>query len=328
MSESDLTQEGGPSSELVIRPRINTDISRHPSEAHPGRIWIREGLARLPPEVIGLICKHLCGCWFCGPRGQWAQHFRAHVQYRDAINSLSRTCRFVCSVTQPYLFHVLDTASPYEYYHEERKYDNELITIVRFRNLAVELPHIVSQIRRITLNSITDDLLFLRRLTGLGTLRLLQASKFGVVLETHLSFPCARNFFFGPQIATPCGTFRGQKLALGDANKDLQAILGAAPKLSCLECYRLWHDVSSSPAITRKLPASHITSLGFIQCWFPHETFKKFMASFPRLKAFRLWEIMPPAHIYPLEDGATILMPAHGPERVADAVDGELPPCE
>lgn len=328
MSESHLTQGGGLSFDLVTRPKVTTEMSRHPSEGHPGRLWIRGGLARLPPELIDAICKHLCGCWHCGPKGLWAEHVRTNVQHREALNSLSRTCRFLCSVAQPYLFHALEIPSRYKFCEGKGDYDKDLRGIDRFRNLLVELPHIVSQIRRITLNSITDDLLILRRLTGLGTLRLLRASNYGDGLQTHLSFPCVRNLFYGPQVQSSYSTFKGYKVGLEDAKKDLQAILGAAPRLSCLECYRLWHDVPSSPTIPLKFPATNVTSLGLTHCWLPHETFKLFMASFPRLKTFRLWGTLPPVHIYPSEDRATFLMPAQGPERIADAVDGEFLPCE
>jgi len=307
MSEVHLTQ-GVTSSDLVLRPKINIDKSR--SDPHHGRPWIRTGLARLPPELIHLVCRRLCLCWYCQPRlDPLDESSHGLVQFRNALDSLSKTCNFLCAVAQPYLFHTFRGAS------------QDLVERSRdCYTLFIEFPHLASQVRRMTFNSMPAALFFLRRLTGLWTLRITATGEGGIGPESYLSLQCLLEFRYGPLLDSK------SKVSIENASKDMRAILTAAPSLSHLRCHRLFESYSLSPFVLPELPACHITTLELHQCWLPHGTLIRFIANFPRLKFFRLEKTMP-SHLAS-QSRRYHAYPSDGPQRLADGTDGESPSCE
>lgn len=323
MSRSHLTQPET-SLDLGLRSDVNIDKCSLADDSHNGQPWIRSGLARLPPELIHLVCRHLCLCWFCEPRRCpliYLPYGTGVVKFRYALDRLSKTCRFLCAVAQPYLFHDIERPST-----DSRKFRrrNNQITTRLFRTFCSRLPHIANQVRRITLNSILDDLLLLRRLTGLRSLYVPAFSAGGTGLGSYLSFPCLHELHYGPKLTFPNYRIPSKwpKVGIEDTGSDLRAVLTAAPNLSHLSCQRLWHDVSLSPLILVKLPACQITTLELHHCWLSCGTLISFMANFPLLKNFQIWETMDP------EETGVETFPMNGPERIADATNGEILPCK
>lgn len=325
MSGSHPTQEKT-SLGLGLSPEVNIDKCSLADDSHNCRPWIRSGLAKLPPELIQLVCRQLCRCWYCTPRPCPLVYLPdGFVAFRDALDSLSKTCRFICAVAQPYLFHDIEGPSP-DYLMEKFKRRNDRTNKRLLGTLCSKIPHIANHVRRITLNSITNDLFLLKRLTGVRSLRVSALSAGGIRLENNLSFPCLRELHYGPLLTYPTyQSFPGYRAGIEDARLDLRAVLHAAPSLSHLSCYRLWHDVSLSPFILLKLPACHITTLDLNECWLPHGTLIRFIANFPRLKSFRLWRTMSLCLADLSNETGVYTFPSNGPGRIVDAADGELP---
>lgn len=325
MSGSHLTQEGT-SLELGLRPKVSVDKYRLADKSHGERPWIRTGLAKLPPELIHLVCGQLCRCWYCEPKPYPLIYLRdGFVAFRNDLDSLSKTCRFLCAVAQPYLFHDIESPSP-DYLMRTFKGRNDRTNRRLLKTLESKVPHLANHVRRITVNSINTELSLLRRLTGLWSLRVPAFEPGGRGLESYLSFPCLRVLHYGPLLTFPTyQSFRGYRARIKDAGRDLRAVLTAAPSLSHLSCHRLWHNVFVSPFIPLKLPACQITTLELHECWLSRDTFIRFMANFPRLKTFRLWRTMCLCLADLSNESEVYTFPPDGPGRIADAADGEFP---
>lgn len=325
MSGSHLTQQET-SLDFELRPDVSIDKCILADDSHNERRWTRNGLAQLPPEVIHFVCRHLCLCWYCEPRPCPFIELTDGtdvVKFRDALDCLSKTCRFLCAVAQPYLFHDIERPSmdsPTDL--KKFKHRNGLITTRIYRALFPRLLHIASQVLRITVNSILDDLLLLRCLTGLRSLCVPAFSAGGTGLGSSLSFPCLHELYYGPISTFPIyrDPSKRPKVGIEHAGSDLRAVLTAAPNLSYLSCQRLWHDVSLSPLILVKLPACQITTLELDHCWLSCGTLISFMVNFPLLKNFQIWETMDP------REAGVERFPMNGPERIADATNGEILP--
>lgn len=291
----------------ILRSYVTSHYSRRVANDHHGQDEARTGLARLPAEVLHLICAQLCLCSSCGPkRDPFDDTPLRTVQFKDDLDSLSRTCKFIRKVAQPYVFHVFGSWT-------------RLFTLRLTLKLYFRTPHVAGQVRRITLNSIWGELGLLSILTGLHTLRVFAIKAGGIGAESYLSFPCLAEVCYGPNLDTT------SIVSMEDAGTDLRAIFNAAKeKLSYLRCHRLCHNLSISPLIPWKLSADHITTLDLHQCWLPHETFKRFITDFPSLKSFRFKTTLRLRS----RSGEYEQFSEDGPERLADATDGESPPCD
>jgi hypothetical protein len=353
MPESHLSEDGT-SSDLALIPKANNtaDSQRGSGRDSDDRPWIRTGLATLPPELIHGICSRLCRCCHSDPapytlteHHNLVGNLSGLARDRMALHALSTTCRFLYAISQPYLFHspsriplnLLKRFDPRNTYQDgtsdwfpganAQNFVKAFLgrrmtrTSQELFDHLVKRPHIINQVRRLDLNSVADNLLFLRRLTGLSELRLIaqQTGAGGIGLENYLSFPCLRELHYVPVHHTR------SVVRLEDARKDLRAILAAAPNLSTLRCSRLWHDVSLSPFVLLKLPACNITSLELRECWLPHGTFKRFLANFTRLKNFKIGRTRYPNLLKSAGiSGLEPRLPKDGPGRIADAIDGEF----
>lgn len=289
------------SPDLTLSNQTNTDNSLRTSDVDHDQDRIRTGLAAAPAEVIHLVCRLLCLCSYCEPNPNPLELSPLNpVRFRDDLDAFSKTCKFVRDVAQPYLFHVFGP--------NDRERTRRLSL-----KLSVEIPHVADQIRRIALDSLFGELSLLNRLTGLQTLRVIARNAGKTGLERQLSFPCLKELCYGPGLDTV------SVVHMEDARKDLRAILSAAENLSHLRCHNLRHKSSTTPFIFLWLPACKITTLRLHQCWLPHETFKRFMANFVRLENFKLQSTMRLRS----RSGGYVGYPSDGPERLADATDGE-----
>lgn len=266
---------------------------------------IRTGLAVLPVEMLQLICRLLCLCSHCEPPDIDPLDMAplVPVQFKADLDSLTRTCQFIREVAQPYIFHVLGTWDKHPIHRPALK-------------ICVDLPHVAKQVRAITLNSIWGDKVSLSRMTGLRRLRVNTIIAGRIGLESQLSFPCLRELCYGLSLET------NAVVDMEDARTDLRAILSASEKMSHLRCQRLCHDIVSSPFILLRLPACKITTLELHKCCLPHGTFKRFLANFPCLEAFKFMHSMPSSST---DFWGSSIFEAHGPGRLADAADGEFP---
>lgn len=269
---------------------------------------IRTGLASLPVEMLQLICRLLCLCSHCELPDVDPLDMSPliPVQFKADLDSLTRTCQYMRDVAQPYIFHDLGTWDKHFNHRPALK-------------ISVDLPHVAKQVRAITLNSIWGEKFSLSRMTRLTRLRVNTKLTGGIGLESQLSFPCLREFFYGPSLDTNFG------VGMRDARTDLRAILSASEKMSHLRCQRLRHDIASSPLILLRLPACKITTLELHKCWLPHGTFRRFMTNFPCLEAFKFMYSM----FSTWGDlRVTPTFEEDGPGRVADAADGESLPAK
>lgn len=280
---------------------VTSYYSRRVANLHHGQGQVRTGLARLPVEVLRLICEQLCLCSSCGPeRVALDDSPLRTVQFKDDLDSLSKTCKFMRKVAQPYIFHIFGS------------WDSQF-TLRLALKLAVEVPHVAKHVRRITLNSIWGDISLLHLLTGLHTLRVFATKAGGIGLESGVSFQCLQDLCYGPKLVTDF------IVPIADAVLDLEWILSAAKELSSLRCHRLCHSLSLSPFIPLTLSPCHITTLDLHQCWLPHKTFREFLTNFPSLQNFRFKDSLR------LRSGGQYQsFPEDGPERLADAMDGEF----
>lgn len=304
MSRPNLSEDRD-SLDLVPGIQVTIVSSRRTDNVDHGRYGIRTGLAAAPAELIHIVCRLLCLCSYCEPEPNPSPFDLTPlnpVRFRDDLDSLSKTCKFVRDVAQPYLFHVFGPN------------DRNSTPRLAAKLSAVELPHVANQVRRITLNSVCGELSLLNRLTGLQTLRVMTTRAGGIGLESQLSFPCLKEFFYGgSDLITP----------MENARKDLRAILSAAENLTHLRCQALWHSSETTPFILLRLPACNITTLELYACWLPHEICKRFLANFVRLENFKLDLTMWLCS----DTGLRVPYPEDGPERVADATDGESLPA-
>lgn len=276
-------------------PHLSLDLQR----AH-GTGERRTGFAALPVELLHLICRQLCLCSYCDPDPEGLDIPHSPVIFRNDLDSLSRTCRTLRQVAQPYIFHAFGY------------YDSHFALRLYFK-FTIQLAHIADQVRRVTLNSIWGDLVLLSHLTGLHILRVLAFSPGTIGFTSHMSFPSLKEFCYGPCLV------KSSVVELQDARKDLRAVLGAAERLSRLTCHRLFHDINMTPFIFLRLPSCKISILELHQCWLPHGTFRRFVANFPCLKKFRFRSTARLRY----ETGEHRRLPEDGPGRLADALDGK-----
>lgn len=287
--------------DLVPKIQVDTLHSRSiDKQDHDGHKR-QSGLEKLPVELLRLICRELCLCSYCEPNFDPLDGSPLNpVQFRHDLNSLSRTCQYACPVAQPYVFHVL---------RDHDKYSALTLAM----KLPVKIPHVIDQIRTITLNSIWVGRPLLQLLTGLRTLHVLEWGGHTDKFKSQLSFPCLRQICYGPSLDGDSFT------AIQPEHRGLRDIMSAAENVTHLRYQRLFNKEGSWTGGPWKLPPCKTTTVEFYQCWLSGANIKMLMDKFYCLKNFKFDSM-----IYSRDRFGRL--PAHPPgqpNRLADAKDGE-----